>query len=343
LSSLDQRQQKEALQRQVLQLLTDIEATATGDLSVRADVSEDELGTVADFFNMLIENLRQLVMQVKQASVQVNTSVQDDERAVEQLSEQALTQALDITRTLESFEQMTYSIQAVAENAHQAAEVAHIAATAAETGGAAIDTTVESILDLQTTVVKTADKVKVLGESSQQIAKVVSLVQQIALQTNLLAVNAGIEANRAGEGGEGFRVIAAQVGALATQSTNATREIEEVIETLQLGTQEVIKAMEKGTVQVVDSSRSVISAKESLEQIFEVSHQIDELVRSISNTTVSQAQTSQAVTDLMQQIARTSQHTSDSSRKVSGSLRKTVEVAEQLQMSVGRFKIGTEA
>jgi twitching motility protein PilJ len=343
LSSLDQRREKEALQRQVLQLLTDIEATATGDLSVRADVSEDELGTVADFFNMLIENLRQLVMEVKQASVQVNTSLQDDERAVEQLSEQALRQALDITRSLESFEQMTYSIQAVAENAHQAAEVAHIAATAAETGGAAIDTTVESILNLQTTVVKTADKVKILGQSSQQIAKVVSLVQQIALQTNLLAVNAGIEASRAGEGGEGFRVIAAQVGALATQSTNATREIEEVIETLQLGTQEVIKAMEKGTVQVVDSSRSVISAKESLEQIFEVSHQIDKLVRSISNTTVSQAQTSQAVTDLMQQIAKTSQHTSDSSRKVSGSLRKTVDVAEQLQMSVGRFKIGTEA
>jgi twitching motility protein PilJ len=158
-----------------------------------------------------------------------------------------------------------------------------------------------------------------------------------------LAVNAGIEASRAGEGGQGFRVVAAQVGALATQSTNATREIEEVIERLQSGTKEVIEAMEKGTVQVVDSSRSVISAKESLEQIFEVSHQIDKLVRSISNTTVSQAQTSQAVTDLMQQIAKTSQHTSDSSRKVSGSLRKTVDVAEQLQMSVGRFKIGTEA
>lgn len=341
-NSVEQRQQKEALQSQVLELLNDIEATATGDLTVRADVSEDELGTVADFFNLLIENLRQLVTQVKQASIQVNNSLENDEQAVEQLSEQALRQALEINRILDSVEQMTYSIQAVAENASLAEVVTQRASKTAASGSAAIDSTVETIMDLQTTVVNTADKVRLLGESSKQIAKVVSLVQQIALQTNLLAVNAGIEASRAGEEGEGFRVIAAQVSILATQSTNATREIEQVIETIQLGTKEVVEAMDEGTLQVVASSHSVIAAKESLEQIFEVSRQIEQLVQSISSATVSQAQTSQAVTDLMKKIARTSQQTSDSSRKVSNSLRKTVEVAEQLQMSVGQFKVESQ-
>ncbi len=341
LNSVEQRQQKEALQQQVLQLLNDIEATATGDLTVRAEVSEAELGTVADFFNLLIENLRQLVMQVKNASTQVNTSLESDEWAVGQLSEQALQQALQINRTLDSVEQMTQSIQVVAKNASQAATVARRAAMAASAGGKAIDSTVETIVNLQTTVVKTTDKVKLLGESSKKIAKVVSLVQQIGLQTNLLALNAGIEASRSGEGSEGFRVIAEQVGILASQSGNAIQEIEQVIATIGMGTQEVVAAMEEGTRQVIRSTRSVIGAKENLEEIFEVSRQIDQLVASISNATVSQAHTSQAVTELMKQIAKSSQQTSDSSRQVSHSLRNTVEVAEQLQHSVGRFKIGT--
>lgn len=343
LNSLEQRQQKEALQQQVLQLLNDLEATAQGNLTVRAEVSEGELGTVADFFNLLIENLRQIVRQVKQAAVQVNTSLEADEQAVEQLFTQALRQSLEITSILDSVEQMTESIQAVAENASQAAAIARTASLAAAEGGIEIDGTVDNIVDLQITVVKTADKVRLLGESSKQIARVVSLVQQIALQTNLLAVNAGIEASRAGEEGEGFRVVAAQVGALATQSTNAITEIEDIIATIELGTKEVVEAMEEGTMQVVDSTRRIINAKESLEHIFKVSRQIDELVQSISSATVSQAQTSQAVTKLMQEIAKTSQQTSDSSRKVSHSLRQTVEVAEQLQMSVGRFNVGTEA
>ncbi|MBW4544383.1 MAG: GAF domain-containing protein [Symplocastrum torsivum CPER-KK1] len=342
LNSLEQRQQKEALEHQVLALLDDIEATAQGDLTVRADVSESQLGTVADFFNLLIENLREIVVQVKQASAQVNTSLEEDQQAVEQLSLAAFKQSSEVTHILNSVEQMMYSVQVVAENAHKAAAVAHTAATAAETSGAAIDSTVNKIVNLQTTVVKTADKVRLLSDSSQQIAKVVSLVQQIALQTNLLAVNAGIEANRAGEEGEGFRVVAAQVGALATQSTNAIKEIEQVIETIQLGTKEVVEAMEEGRTQVVDSTNQVVDAKQSLEQIFEVSREIDELVQSISDATVAQTQISEGVTDLIQEIAETSKLTSDSSRKVSSSLRQTVEVAEKLQMSVGRFKVGSE-
>jgi twitching motility protein PilJ len=340
--SEEQRQQKEELQHQVLDLLNDIEHSAKGDLTVRANVTESTIGTVADFFNSIIESLRQIVTQVKQASAQVNTSLLNDEQAVKQLSNAALNQAEEITRTLDSIEQMTYSIQEVAQNANQAAKVARTAALAAEAGGIAIDNTVENIVKLQKTVVKTTDKVKILGESSQEIAKVVSIVQGIALQTNLLAINAGIEASRAGEEGQGFRVVAEQIGQLATQVADATREIEQVIETIQAGTKEVIEVMQDSRSQVNNGTTMVIDAKQNLQKIFEVSHQIDQIVRSISNATVSQAQTSQILKELMQDVAETSQQTSDSSRKVSKSLRETVAVAEQLQTSVGRFKIADE-
>lgn len=300
------------------------------------------IGTVADFFNSIIENLREIVMQVKLASAQVNCSLGEDEQAVKQLSFAALKQADEISRALDSIEQMTYSIQVVAENANQAAVVARNASIAAEAGGTAMDGTVENIVTLQETVVKTANKVRDLGESSKQIAKVVSWIQEITLQTNLLALNASIEASRAGEDGLGFRVVAENIAELATQAANATREIEEVIKSIELGTKEVVEAMEESKTQVVDGTHRVIDAKRNLEKIFEVSRQIDELVQSISSATVSQAQTSQIVTELMQDIAKTSQQTSDSSRKVSNSLRQTVEVAEKLQMSVGRFKISTE-
>lgn len=300
------------------------------------------IGTVADFFNSIIENLREIVMQVKLASAQVNCSLGEDEQAVKQLSFAALKQADEISRALDSIEQMTYSIQVVAENANQAAVVARNASIAAEAGGTAMDGTVENIVTLQETVVKTANTVRDLGESSKQIAKVVSLVQKITLETNLLALNASNEASRAGEDGLGFRVVAENIAELATQAANATREIEEVIKGIELGTKEVVEAMEESKTQVVDGTHRVIDAKRNLEKIFEVSRQIDELVQSISSATVSQAQTSQIVTELMQDIAKTSQQTSDSSRKVSSSLRQTVEVAEKLQMSVGRFKISTE-
>ncbi len=340
LASIEQRQQKEELQQQVLSLLQDIEGSANGDLTVRADVTEGIMGTVADFFNAIIENLRQIVTQVKQTALQVNSSLQTDEQAVGQLSFAALKQADEITRSLDSIVEMTSSIQAVAENARQAADVAHIASTAAQTGGKAIDATVENIVNLRKTVVETANKVKLLDDSSKRIAKVVALVHEISLQTSLLAINAGLEASRAGEEGDGFRVVSEQISKLAKQAVNATQEIEDVLTVIQQSTTDVSAAMEEGRTQVIDSTHMILDAKQHLEKIFEVSHQIDELVQSISTATVSQAQTSEKVTELMQEIARTSQYTSDSSRQVSSSLRQTVEVAEQLQQSVGRFKIG---
>lgn len=341
LTSIEQRQQKEELQHQVLTLLQDIEASADGDFTVRANVTEGTIGTVADFFNAIIENLRQIVWQVQQTAIQVNSALQVDEQSVEQLSLTALKQADEISQSLESILAMTSSIQAVAENARQAAAITRIASTAAQTGGKAIDSTVNNIVNLRERVVETTNKAKVLDESSQEIAKVVTLVQEISLKTNLLAINAGLEASRAGAEGEGFRVVADQIGKLAKQSVSATKEIEQVLEVIQQNTKGVVEAMEEGRTQVINSTEMILDVRQSLEEIFEVSHQIDGLVQSISDATVSQAQTSQIVTALMQEIAQISQQTSDSSLQVSSSLRQTVEVAQYLQQSVGRFKIGS--
>ncbi|HEY9749120.1 MAG TPA: methyl-accepting chemotaxis protein, partial [Allocoleopsis sp.] len=341
-TSQEQRQQKESLQMQLIGLLSDVEGASRGDLTVRADVTAGDIGTVADFFNAIIESLRRIVTQVKTTAGQVNTSVGENEHAIRQLAEVALKQAEEIAHTLNSVEQMTASIQAVAVSAHQAADVARQASTTAETGGVAMDKTVRSILSLRETVANTAKKVKRLGESSQQISKVVSLINQIALQTNLLAINASIEAARAGEEGRGFAVVAEEVGELAAQSAAATKDIEQIVENIQLETSEVVQAMELGTTQVVEGTHLVEDAKHSLSQILEVSRHIDQLVRSISDATVSQAQTSQSVTQLMQQLAQASQHTSEASRQVSTSLSQTVTVTQQLQESVDTFKVGTE-
>ena len=334
-----ERARSQAIQMELMNLLGDVQGASDGDLTVRADVSAGEIGIVADFFNSIIENLRDIVSQVKDASAQVNTSVGSNEVVMGQMADEAQAQSLQVSNTLKSVEQMALSIQEVAENARQASKVAGIASTTAESGGKTMDRTVDSILMLRETVAETSKKVKRLGESSQQISKAVSLINQIALQTNLLAINASIEAARAGKEGRGFAVVAEEVGALAAQSAEATKEIEQIVETIQSETGEVVDAMERGTTQVVEGTRQVEEAKESLQEIVKVSRQIDKLLQSISSATVSQTEASEVVKQLMQQVTQSSERASDTSRQVSGSLQETVAIAQQLQASVGAFKV----
>ncbi|MBE7380075.1 MAG: GAF domain-containing protein [Leptolyngbya sp. SIO1E4] len=338
----EQQQQKEALQLQLVNLLGEVEGAASGDLTVRADVTADEIGTVADFFNSIIESLRQIVTQVKHSAQQVNQSVGQNEAATRQLADKALGQAEDIFLTLSSVEKMTQSIHSVAESAHQAAQVARTASATAESGSIAMERTERNILMLRETVGMTAKQVKRLGESSQQISRVVSLINQIAVQTNLLAINAGIEAARAGEEGQGFAVVAEEVGELANRSASATQEIEKIVDVIQRETAQVVEAMEQSTTQVVEGTRLVEDTKTSLGQILKVSRQIDQLVQSISNATVSQVETSADVSHLMQMVAEVSKQTSNSSLQVSDALRSTVVIAEELQASVGTFKVNAE-
>ncbi|MUG99745.1 PAS domain-containing protein [Scytonema sp. UIC 10036] len=328
---------KETLQRQVVALLNDVRAVSKGNLTVRAEISVGEIGVVADFFNAIIENLRHIVAQVKHTAQQVNIYVGENSEAMRLLADDALKQADEITNTLQSLDAMALSIQAVAESAHQAAIMARTASTAAESGNSSMDLTVNNIMNLRLTMAEAAKKVKRLGESSQEIYRVVALIKQIALQTNLIAINTSIEAAKAGEEGRAFGVVAEEVSQLAAQSAQATQEIEQIVDNIQFETTEVVKAVEEGMIQVVEGTDLVRDTKMQLGEILDVSRQIDELVQLISDATVSQAQTSQLVASLMKQIAKDSFHTSEFSRLVSSSLEQTVDVAKQLQDSVAVF------
>lgn len=338
-----ERQRSEVLQRELIELLSQMEEASNGNLTVRAEITAGEAGIIGDVFNSIIENLRSIIVQVKTATSQVSTSIDQSEGAMQQLASEALAQMDEITATLNSVEEMSQSIQNVADNARQAADVAKQASSAVQDSGTAMDRTVDSILDLRSTVAETAKKVKQLGEASQQISQVVSLINEIAMKTNLLAVNASIEAAHAGEEGQGFAVVASEVGQLAEQSAAATKEIEQIVKNIQMGTRDVVEAMERGTTQVVEGTQLVQETKQGLGKIVEISQEIDSLLQSISQTTVSQAETSQAVALLMQQVTQASKQTSDSSLQVATNLKDTVDVARELESTVDQFKISTEA
>ena len=338
-----QRQWSDALQGELAQLLHDLEGASRGDLTVNTNLTTGEMGIIGDMFNSIVTSLREIVIQVKKAVVQVNRSIGENEGAIRRLADEALAQVEQITHILNSVEQMSTSIQAVADSARQAAEVAHNASITAQAGDAAMDRTVESILSLRSTVSDTTKKVKQLGEAAQEISQVGSLINEIAMKTNLLAVNASIGATHAGEEGQGFDVVAGEVGDLAEQVAAATQKIEQIVQNIQASTREVVNAMEKDATQVVDGTYRVQEVKQNLVQILAVSNTVDQLLQSISEATVSQAETSQALTQLMKQITQASEHTSDSSRQVAGALRETVEIARELETAVDQFKIDTEA
>lgn len=335
----EQEQAKEDLQRQVIRLLDDVEGAARGDLTVKAEVTADVLGAVADSFNLTIQNLREIVQQVSIAARQVSKGSTENEDFARSLSADALRQAEELAVTLNSVQVMTDSIQRVAESAREAEEVARTASATALRGGEAVERTVAGILEIRETVADTTRKVKRLAESSQEISKIVALISQIASRTNLLALNASIEAARAGEAGRGFAIVADEVRQLADRAAKASKEIEQIVLQIQSETGGVMTAMEEGTQQVIEGTRLAEQAKRSLEDIIQVSNRIDVLVRSITADTVEQTETSRAVAQVMQSVELSAQETSQESQRVSGSLQNLVGVARDLLTSVDRFKV----
>ncbi len=334
-----QRQQKEKLEQEIAQLLGDVGGAMDGDLTVHADLTSIEMSTVADLFNAIIDHLKDIAIQVKTSTTQVSSSLGDNEQSIQALAQQAIEEAEATRQTLGSVEEMSHSIEAVANNANQAATLVDDTYTVTQEGAKVMDETVNSIFQLRTTVGETAKKMKRLGESSQKISQVVSLIEEMALKTNLLAINASVEARRAGKQGEGFMIVAEQVGALAEQSAAATKEISNIVEAIQEETQEVTQAMELGTSQVVDSTRLVEGTKQRLQRVLERSQTINELMQSISQATVSQTDTSRTVTELMQQIAQQSQQRSTASQTVAQSMQETAQVAQKLEAAVEQFKV----
>ncbi|WP_341526754.1 methyl-accepting chemotaxis protein [Nostoc sp. UHCC 0302] len=337
----EQEEAKENLQRQVIRLLDDVEGAARGDLTVQAEVTADVLGAVADAFNLTIQNLRDIVQQVKVAAKEVTKGATNSETFARALSSDALRQAEELAVTLNSVQVMTDSIQRVAEAAREAETVARDASTIALKGGEAVENTVAGILEIRETVAETTRKVKRLAESSQEISKIVALISQIASRTNLLALNASIEAARAGEAGRGFAIVADEVRQLADKSAKSLKEIEQIVMQIQSETGSVMTAMEEGTQQVIKGTKLAEEAKRSLENIIQVANRIDILVRSITSDTVEQTETSRAVAHVMQSVELTAQETSQEAQRVSGALQNLVGVSRDLIASVERFRVET--
>jgi len=332
-------QAKEDLQRQVIRLLDDVEGAARGDLTVQATVTADVLGAVADAFNLTIQSLREIVRQVKEAAEQVNKGSTDSELFARNQSSEALRMAEELAVTLNSVQMMTESIERVADNAREAEEVARSSSVTALKGGKAVERTVSGIFQIRETVSETARKVKRLAEASQEISKIVLLISQIAERTNQLALNASIQAAKAGEAGRGFAVVADEVRQLADRSGKSLKEIEQIVLQIQSETGSVMTAMEEGIQEVIDVTERAEQAKTALEDIIQVSNRIDTLVRSITADTVEQRENSRAVAQVMQSVELTAQATSQESQRVGGALQNLVGIARGLLSSVERFRI----
>jgi twitching motility protein PilJ len=333
-----QSQQQQLLQQQILKLLKDINKVSQGDLTVKPEAISGEIGIIAESFNTIVDNLRTIVAEVQSSTSQVNIAVNENEYAIRQLFEKDLKQGTKINLSLDNVHQMTGSLQSMAENAQKAAQVAQTTSFNAKESETAMDLTIRNFFTLRSTIDDMAKKVKRLGESSLQINRIISLIDEIGTRTNILAFNAELEAARINQDNNSFLVFATELGELAIRCTGATQEIEQIAKSTQRDTQQVVKAMELGTSEVVKGTHLIEDVKKSLNQILNLSQQLDKLAQSISQATVSQVETSQAVTKLLQEIYQVSENTS-SSQIISQSLQKTVDIAQELQTTVGKLKV----
>jgi methyl-accepting chemotaxis protein PixJ len=334
-----QQAEKESLQKNAWELLLQVDLVSQGDLTVRAHVTSDEIGTIADSYNSTVESLRSLVMGVQKVSHEVVSTTSLNEISVAELSLEALQQSQDVGLALNRLQDMSKSIQLVVNNALVAESAVMESAQLVQAGDEAMNRTVEGILTIRSTVAETAKKVKRLGESSQKISKVVNLISNFAAQTNLLALNASIEAARAGEEGRGFAVVAEEVRSLARQSAEATGEIEKLVASIQSETNDVVTAMEAGTEQVAIGSRLVDETRASLDRVTATSAKIGQLVESIAQAALLQAEDSTHVTQSIHQVANIATKTSIRAEHVQASFQDLLKLARDLQTNIGQFKI----
>jgi methyl-accepting chemotaxis protein PixJ len=335
-----QQAAKEALQKHAWDLLMQVDLISKGDLTIRARVTDDEIGTIADSYNATVESLSQLVTEVQTVSHQVVNTTYENGQSVADLSTEALQQVEEVRAAHQRLQEMSQSIQMVVHHALAAESAILEAAQIVEAGDVAMNRTVEGMLSIRHTVAETAKKVKRLGESSQKISRVVNLIGSFAAQTNLLALNASIEAARAGEEGRGFAVVAEEVRALARQSAEATGEIEKLVASIQMETNEVVTAMEVGTEQVVAGTKLVDETRSRLNQITATSNRIAELVQTIAEAALAQSEQSAQVTHSIERVSLISTTTSERADRVRSSFQELLELSQELQTHIGQFKIG---
>ncbi|MFN6478732.1 GAF domain-containing protein [Nostoc sp. DedQUE07] len=333
------RTAREKLQQGAIRVLMALEPSFRGDLTVRAPLSEDEIGTIADGYNTTIQSLRDLVRQVQIAAGRVSETSSNNTISVVKLSDQAQQQAERLENALEQLQMMVTSTQVVATDAQRVGQAVQRANNTVQAGDSLMERTVDGILEIRETVSETAKKIKRLGEASQKISKVVSLIENFATQTNLLALNAAIEATRAGEYGKGFAVVADEVRSLAYQSASATTEIERLVQEIQSGTNEVTQAMEVGITQVVQGSKLIDETRHSLSAIVAATNEIGGLVQGINQAVSTQSQQSQMLTEAMMDVSAIARKTSQSAMHISESFEELRMTSQQLETSVSQFKV----
>ncbi len=338
----EQAEQNERNQQAILRLLDEMGGLADGDLTVEATVTEDITGTIADSFNFAIEELRKLVATVNDTALMVDNATKQTENTAAHLARAADNQAKEINAATESIVSMAASIEEVSGNAERSSDVARHSVEVAHKGGEAVRRTIDGMNAIRETIQETSKRIKRLGESSQEIGNIVELINDIAEQTNILALNASIQASMAGEAGRGFAVVADEVQRLAERSTNATKQIEVLVRTIQSDTNEAVVSMERSTTDVVGGALLAENAGAALDEIEQVSNQIASLVQNISSSARQQASSAADVTRRTTRLREIGQQTGQATSATAASISKLSELATQLRKTVEGFALPQE-
>ena len=323
----------------ILRLLDEMEMLKRGDLTIRAKVTEDVTGAIADAINSTIEELRRLVTGINSAAQQVTGATAEAQSISAQLLQAAQKQANEIQGTGQSVQEMTVSMHQVSKSASDSAAVAKTSLAAAEKGSQAVQNAIRGMNDIREQIQETSKRIKRLGESSQEIGEIVQLISDITEQTNVLALNAAIQAASAGEAGRGFTVVAEEVQRLAERSGEATRHIGAIVKSIQRDTQDAVEAMERSTRGVVDGTKTADEAGDALRDIEQISTRLAELIGAISNSTQQHAGAAAKVAANMKAILAITQLTTDGTKKTAASSQRLTALADGLKSSVSNFKV----
>jgi len=333
------QQQNDANQAAILRLLDEMGDLADGDLTVTATVSEDITGAIADSMNYAIEATRNLVTTINQTSEQVAAAAQETQNTALRLTEASSHQAAKIADATSAIRNMTQAIDQMTSDATESAEVAQRSVEIAGNGAQTVRRTIQGMDSIREQIQETSKRIKRLGESSQEIGDIVELIDDIADQTNILALNAAMQAAMAGEAGRGFAVVADEVQRLAERSGNATKQIEALVKTIQSDTNEAVNSMEASTAGVVSGANLAEDAGEALKEIESVSKYIADLTQKIAESAQQQSAAASGVNETMIVIQEITTQTSDGTKQTAASIGNLAQLANDLQNSVAGFRL----